>query len=181
MNLFYLDANPKIAAEYHCDKHVCKMIVETAQMLSTAHHLCGHASDSIYKPAYPNHPMTVWVRTNSANYTYAYMLFCSLLSEYHTRYGKTHKSSKLVSELSMVPSRVPNSFYQSPLPLCMPDQYKIEGSPIKSYQNYYVAEKSRFARYTRRTVPYFFSILEQKYDKNDWQRTNNELFIFGKK
>ena len=39
MNIFYLHENPEICAEYHCDKHVVKMILETAQMLSTAHRI----------------------------------------------------------------------------------------------------------------------------------------------
>ena len=33
MNIFILDKNPKKAAEYHCDKHVIKMILETSQLL----------------------------------------------------------------------------------------------------------------------------------------------------
>ena len=37
MNIFYLDKNPKIAAQMHCDKHVVKMVLEYAQILSTAH------------------------------------------------------------------------------------------------------------------------------------------------
>ena len=38
MNIFYLHSDPKTCASMHCDKHVVKMILETAQMLSTAHH-----------------------------------------------------------------------------------------------------------------------------------------------
>ena len=37
MNIFYLDRDPKIAAQLACDKHVVKMILESAQMLCTAH------------------------------------------------------------------------------------------------------------------------------------------------
>ena len=37
MNIFYLDRDPVIAAQMMCDKHVVKMILESAQMLSTAH------------------------------------------------------------------------------------------------------------------------------------------------
>ena len=37
MNIFHLDKNPIKCAEYHCDKHVVKMILETSQMLSTAY------------------------------------------------------------------------------------------------------------------------------------------------
>ena len=61
MNIFHLHKDPKICAEYHCDKHVVKMILETAQMLSTAinEHSMGIAQDRLYKPAYPKHPMTI--------------------------------------------------------------------------------------------------------------------------
>jgi len=37
MNIFYLDKDPIKSAEMHCDKHVVKMIIEYAQLLSTAH------------------------------------------------------------------------------------------------------------------------------------------------
>lgn len=36
MNIFYLDENPEICARFHNDKHNVKMIVESAQLLSTA-------------------------------------------------------------------------------------------------------------------------------------------------
>ena len=39
MNIFVLDEDPTIAAQMQCDKHVVKMIVESAQMLSTAHRM----------------------------------------------------------------------------------------------------------------------------------------------
>lgn len=37
MNIFWLDNDPATNARYHCDKHIVKMIVEYAQLLSTAH------------------------------------------------------------------------------------------------------------------------------------------------
>ena len=39
MNIFILDNDPVIAAQMQCDKHVVKMIVESAQMLSTVHRM----------------------------------------------------------------------------------------------------------------------------------------------
>ena len=60
MNIFYLDRDPKIAAEMHCDKHVVKMILESAQMMRTAHRVLDGDTyaDKIkfYKMAYKNHP-----------------------------------------------------------------------------------------------------------------------------
>lgn len=37
MNIFYLHESPAFAAEMHCDQHVRKMLIESAQLLSTAH------------------------------------------------------------------------------------------------------------------------------------------------
>lgn len=37
MNLFYLDKDHELNAQYHIDKHVSKMVLETAEMLSMAH------------------------------------------------------------------------------------------------------------------------------------------------
>ncbi len=37
MNIFFLDRDPQVCAVYHNDKHVVKMIVESAQMLSACH------------------------------------------------------------------------------------------------------------------------------------------------
>jgi hypothetical protein len=41
MNIFYLDKDPETCAQYHCDKHVVKMILETAQLLCATQWLCG--------------------------------------------------------------------------------------------------------------------------------------------
>ena len=43
MNIFYLNEDPKIAAQEHCDKHVCKMTIEYCQLLSTAHRVLDGA------------------------------------------------------------------------------------------------------------------------------------------
>ena len=37
MNIFVLHLQQKLAAQYHCDKHVVKMLLETVQLLYTAH------------------------------------------------------------------------------------------------------------------------------------------------
>ena len=50
MNIFYLDKNPKRAAQLQYNKHVVKMILESAQMLCTAHRFYGN-DDVPYKTA----------------------------------------------------------------------------------------------------------------------------------
>jgi hypothetical protein len=72
MNIFHLHKDPKICAEYHCDKHVVKMILETAQMLSTAYRRNFGDNDDLYKTAYPKHPMTIWVEYKHKDYITAY-------------------------------------------------------------------------------------------------------------
>ena len=64
MNIFVLDTNPAIAASYHCDQHLHKMFLESAQMLSTAARFHGYNSPFIYRPAHQNHPCSHWVKTS---------------------------------------------------------------------------------------------------------------------
>ena len=69
MNIFALDNDVKVAAQWHVDKHVVKMPLETAQMLCTARHELGEKPESIpYKVAHKNHPCTIWCRNSSENY-----------------------------------------------------------------------------------------------------------------
>jgi hypothetical protein len=92
MNIFLLDENPQINAQYHCDKHVVKMILETAQLLCSANHLCGDG-DPPYKLAHKNHPVTKWVRASYLNYLWLLDLVDEMHKEWQFRYGdKIHKS-----------------------------------------------------------------------------------------
>ena len=83
MNIFYLDEDPVLAAQMHCDKHVVKMILESAQLLSTAHLLIDgdELADErgLYKATHKNHPSSKWVRDSSENYEWLWNLFDQLL------------------------------------------------------------------------------------------------------
>ena len=71
MNIFYLDKCPDKAARLQYNKHVVKMILESAQMLCAAHHVYGNKVQKEhvpYKLAHKNHPSTIWTRTNIRNY-----------------------------------------------------------------------------------------------------------------
>lgn len=147
MNIFYLHTEPSMAARYHCDKHVVKMILETAQMLSSAHHVWGspHA-ECVYKAAYLPHPSTKWVASGKAQYQWAYLLFLDLLHEYECRYDKTHASDRLREFLGDNP--VGEDIEFTPPPQCMPDEYKHDCT-VTAYRNYYIGEKAYFARWDR--------------------------------
>ena len=159
MNIFYLDKNPSIAAEMACDKHVVKMILESAQLLSTAHRVIDgdERADKmgLYKTAHKNHPSTIWTRTSTENYMWLNRYFGALCREYTYRYGKHHASERLLGPLAHVPKGLTYSGFTDP-PQCMPDYCKGEDT-VLAYQNYYILEKSRFAKWKKRPVPEWFN------------------------
>ena len=143
MNIFYLHRDPVKAAQYQYNKHVVKMILESAQMLCTAHHCYGD-KDQIqnvpYKQAHLNHPSTVWTRRSKSTYMWLYNHMMALGDEYTKRYGKTHLSiTKCKNFLAKPPVHIQGDEFVQP-PQCMPDEYKDPCS-IKAYWNYYIAEK----------------------------------------
>lgn len=176
MNLFYLDHDAKLSAKYHCDKHVVKMILEYAQLLSTAHRLLDgrettikqnnrnmrrwvldntNLNESLYKATHFNHPCSVWVRKSNSNYQYLYKLFCYLCDEYTLRYNKVHMTEqKLRKILEYTPNNIPSLGFSTP-PCCMPDNCVIFGDVVSSYQKYYKLEKSYMAVWSKRTTPNF--------------------------
>lgn len=157
MNIFILDLDPTLAAQMQCDKHVVKMPLECAQMLSTAHHVCGspcHDSSSLpfYKLAFKNHPCSIWVRQSAANYHWLYDHFEALCAEYSYRYYKLHMSwFKLSAALKSPPSRIPDCD-MTPFAQAMPDEYKHD-DPVVAYRRFYIADKRDFLDYRKRQRP----------------------------
>ncbi len=150
MNIFYLDRNPQIAARLHCDKHVVKMILESAQILSTVHHVSGSGTETMYKPTHARHPCTIWAAESQANYQFLYDLFIALLGEYTHRYGKQHATGRLVGELRRLPN-IPNIGFTEPAQ-AMPDEYKDPDS-VRAYKRYYLGAKAEMLKYTKREFP----------------------------
>ena len=148
MNIFYLHNDPQVCAEYHCDKHVVKMILEYAQLLSTAHHeLDGMPSIECYKPTHKYHPSAVWARESKHHYRWLYRLLSHTCREYSKRYAKIHatEAKGIVSNLMQLPYQLQATGWEDP-PQCMPDEYKSVNA-IKAYRNYYIGEKGRFAKW----------------------------------
>ena len=174
MNIFFLDSSPKICAQQHVDKHVVKMILEYAQLLSTAHRVIdGHPMEgrsqsgrrktvyslpdsrdtALYSATHINHPSAVWVRQGEQNYRWLFHLFCELLEEYTFRYGKQHATSRLLTALARPPENIKmDERFTEPTP-AMPDHYKIAGDSIQSYKNYYLGDKQRMFSWKNRETP----------------------------
>ena len=154
MNIFVLDLNAQSCVAMHCDKHVVKMILEYAQLLSTAHHVLDaeNAISNIYKKTHVNHPSSVWTRESSQNYVWLYNLFKELCFEYTRRYNKVHLTqTKLLDVLSQLPKNIPTG-EMTKFKLAMPDQYKSDDA-VESYRAYYVNEKSSIATWKYNQKP----------------------------
>jgi len=180
MNIFFLDQNPTKAAQYHEDKHCVKMILESCQLLSTAHRildgdqtmgktatgrnvkrwvLSDERNDILYSATHVNHPSAVWARQSKENYNWLALLLANLCTEYTYRYGKVHKCQEtgLVAFLLLVvPKNISDGPFTDPTP-AMPDQYKVPGDGVQSYRNYYNGEKQRMFSWKKRQVPEFIN------------------------
>jgi hypothetical protein len=177
MNIFYLDKDTKICAEMHVDKHCVKMILEYAQLLSTAHRvldgvesttlsvsgrkkkvwtISDHRNDVLYSATHINHPSAIWVRQSDKNYSWLFEMFQSLLEEYTYRYGKKHACEKLLWALEVRPNNIPRGNFTEPTP-AMPEHYKVPGDSIQSYKNYYLGDKTRMFSWKNRETPSWIS------------------------
>jgi hypothetical protein len=146
MNIFYLDDSPYVSATAMTDKHVVKMIVESAQLLSTAHHILDGASaiPNIYRKTHSNHPSAIWVRESVHNYQWLVNHLQALLTEYAVRYNKQptdHATHKVYMNLRALPKNIPNT-NATPIKCAITNTaHIIQGNPIQSYRNYYLSEK----------------------------------------
>lgn len=156
MNIFALDKEPATAAAYHCDKHVVKMILETAQLLCTAHTVLDRVAMP-YKPTHVNHPCAVWARSSSLNYDWLWMLGYELCREYTRRYQRTHACEVVIRRACSEPPRYLRAGCQLPFPQCMPDEYKSDDA-VLAYRAYYRGEKSYFARWRHSPEPEWMTV-----------------------
>ena len=146
MNIFILSSNPVEAAQMQCDKHVVKMCLETAQMLSTI-------AGGPYKPTHANHPCTKWARACMENFLWLKQHGLALCDEYKRRYGKQHKCRPIIEEASAVLPVLGNT---TPFALAMPDEYK-QADAVAAYRAYYKS-KREFARWSKaRSAPLWWS------------------------
>jgi hypothetical protein len=155
VNIFVLDEDPEICAKYHCDKHVVKMILESAQMLSTISRLNG-GGEVGYKPTHKNHPCTKWVGQSLTNWFWLQKLTHQLNAEYLYRYNKVqnHKSYDVARNL-VVPD-IP-LIGLTPFAQAMPEQYKNINT-VTAYRAYYLQEKTDLLNWKNRPTPEWASL-----------------------
>ncbi|MEI7840624.1 MAG: hypothetical protein WCJ11_09000 [Methylococcaceae bacterium] len=182
MNIFYLHTEPKICAQQHVDKHVVKMILEYAQLLSTTHRfldgteilttsgagrkvkrwrLPDERDAILYEATHIQHPSAIWTRQRDENYVFLWRLLSCLLEEYTFRYEKIHATSRLFTPLKLLPFNILAGEFSQPTP-AMPDEYKVAGDSVASYRNYYCGSKSRLFAWKNRQKPDWLTLTEEK-------------------
>jgi len=177
MNIFFLDYDPKQAAEYMVDRHVVKMILESAQLLSTAHRVIDGIEyegksqsgrkakrwkledgreEIMYSATHINHPSAVWCRKSVENYVWLVDHMFALMDEYTHRYGKIHKvhSSGMSYHLQSPPFNLKEWDFTIP-PSAMAPEYILGDDPVANYKNYYIKGKSHLHKWTLRDKPYW--------------------------
>ena len=168
MNIFVVDEDPRQSARDLCDKHIVKMIVESAQMLSTAHrvldgtpstrttesgrrvkdwvHPDSEMDEALCYAVMVNHPCTRWAMENNKNYLWLQQHAVGLLDEYTVRYHKAHSMDDLIHDhLARAPVCIASASSITPFAQAMPDKYRVKGDAVTAYRNYYMGEKRRFA------------------------------------
>lgn len=175
MNVFLLSLNPKENVKYYCDKHVVKMIVESTQLLC-ASSFRSYSNISIfdtkdekdmrlwnewnisnnfmgYLPSHLKHPCTLWLIESLDNWLYLKDLAYCLINEWCYRYRHSpleHPCKKVLDNLAE--PKLPALGLTEP-PQCMPEKYKISNDVIMAYRNYYIGEKWKFVKWTKRGIP----------------------------
>jgi hypothetical protein len=168
MNIFILDTDNAFAADYHCDQHINKMILESAQMLSTAAYKhFPQLSKHVYKPAYINHPATLWTCESYDN-----MWWLSHLAIYLEEIRLDHSSNghnsiiiikRIQDHIEPLCSRMPTDHV-----FCGPAHIGLRTniSIVQKYREYYrykhrqwLLDKGRGMTYKNRPVPEFVADL----------------------
>lgn len=151
MNIFILDNNPKRAAQFHVDRHIVKMPLETAQLLCSVHHMSGTINMIPYKLTHKNHPCSVWARQSLSNYKWLCELGLELCYEYTHRYGKVHKCQAVIKWCEEnLPNIADNGL--TPFAQAMPDKFKNRDH-VAAYRGYYLGEKNHLFSWKNRELP----------------------------
>lgn len=145
MNVFVLDADPSVAAAAQHDKHVVKMVLESAQLL------CGPLPGAPYRPTHLAHPCAAWTRASRGNYLWLVDHARALAEEYTRRYGRVHASTAVIEWCAQRTGAIPDGSLQ-PHAQAMPARYRGPCA-VTAYRRYYVAEKLSGAHWTRREPP----------------------------
>lgn len=162
MNIFILDSDPKVSAQYHTDKHIVKMPTETAQMISFVYHDVNFWDDNIpdfimgFSKSHYNHPCSIWIRESLSNFIYACSFGEELIKEYDYRFdGKKHLRARQIFDFAKNNLPKIDDKGLTPFAEAMDDKYKLFDSAILNYREYYKSGKSHLFNWKNRETPNF--------------------------
>ncbi len=152
MNIFVLDYCPYKSAKYLCDKHVPKMLTESAQMLASALRFnnCDplrlplNKSGKRYGGGYHNHPCTKWVGQTRKNFVWLVEHALQIATEHKIRFKTPHACIAPIVWMADLRKCIDQGI-RTPFVQAMPDKYKVSNNAVQAYRNYYKGEKSSFA------------------------------------
>lgn len=162
MNIFVLSYDPIICAHYHCDVHVRKMIVESAQMLANGYPLEALQDAPLTQKGLPrkhsflHHPCAKWVLRSRFNWDWLLELAKELCAEHRYRFNKSHFTQTFIDWCDNDKCEI-NNVGVTPFARAMPDKYNY-GDAESAYRRYYIGEKSFIANWTKRQVPEWFGV-----------------------
>lgn len=156
------------------------MILESAQLLSTAHRildgiefieqryvegsfptryrkvkrwkLYDERENHVYQATHVNHPSAVWCRQSVENYNWLVEHMYGLMEEYKFRYNKTHKCMGVAYYLQSPPKNL-QEYNNTIMPSAMAEEYIISADPLTNYRNYYKLGKTNLHKWTNRQPP----------------------------
>lgn len=159
MNIFVIDSNPSLCASYHVDRHIIKMPLETAQMLSFAYYHEELWNDEIptllmnFSKGHDKHPCSLWIRESMENFLWTCELGIQLVKEYRFRYNSM-KHQRCLDIFNWCLQNPPNLPVKgiTPFALAMPNEFKVKDE-VDSYRNYYKFGKTELLKWTKRDKP----------------------------
>ena len=189
MNIFVLDKDVKLAAQYHCDKHLVKMITEHNQILGSIAHVGRGIKKKIeitsdycktnfanfprinengdpfpYGIGYKTHPCTQWAMASKENYEWLCNLNLEMCKEYTLRYQKRNTGESITEWYKNNPP-VLDSSGMTPFALAMPDILKSDDA-VHSYRLYYASNKAYFAKWKNGIPDWWGKYLKLSIDGN---------------
>lgn len=163
MNIFVSDECPKLSALNLDDKRLIKMILETAQLLSTA--IIVNGGSAPYKATHLKHPATIWTAKSKGNFQWLLNHGLELSNEYSYRFNKQHKSLEVfnyIIENNLI-NHIPNGDLET-FANCTANEskgisFKHINDPVLAYREYLVARwntDTRLPKWTGRNNPEWY-------------------------
>lgn len=194
-----LSSDPVDAAKELCDTDLRDRTADYAIIL------CGARTLTDWKYDYPDarpkdapkiiksllaHPSILWAADELMNYMWLMPHWRECCAEYKYRQRKSHPSVRIdrlvdasISGIQHMPTRTTAA---SPPPQCLPDVYRVPSSSIHfrkwdnafiAWQNFYIHERYRTAKWTRRPVPHWFTQEASSWDAEIFLNTQKALLV----